>query len=192
MTDELQSTPESQPQDSNGTPDVISSPPKKANKKLWILLGVVVCLIGCCSIICIAVIGLGVYSANKSVDERAPVMAVLDSYMRYMVARDAESAYALFSPRAKRQIPLSEIQAMFEGNNYILFDGYQSLTVTDFTITKGVNTNPDVPQGTVAKVSGTITYKGGFQGSFSSVLEKVDGTWQLDGISVVVPPSKIN
>jgi hypothetical protein len=55
-----------------------------------------------------------------------------------------------------------------------------------------VNSNPDAPQGTVAEVSGTISYAGGIKGDFDAVLEKHGGKWQLDSINITVPPDKVS
>jgi hypothetical protein len=122
--------------------------------------------------------------------ERAPVEAVLDSFMKYMEANDVESAYALFSPRVQRQIPIDDVQEMIKGNNYVLFEGYQSISVQNIKLTAAVNTNPDLPQGTVANVKGFIEYSDGFTGNFTATLEKVDGLWMIHRIDINVPPNK--
>lgn len=189
MTDNLpQPLLQSQPENPPVTSDVISPPAKKSKKNLWIILGVALGALCLGSIICVAVIALG---AGKVAVEKAPIEAILDSYMKYMVAKDTESAYALFSPRAQRQFPTSKIQELIEGNNYIIFEGYQSLSVQSLNISVAAYTNPDVPQGTVAKVTGIIAYENGIQGTFNGTLEKVEGKWQLDGIFVSVPPNKL-
>jgi len=161
---------------------------KKSNKNLWIIVGIVVAVICICSIICLALFGT---SFVKVMVERAPVEAVLDTFMKNMEAKDVESAYALFSPRVQRQISQADLKEMIEGNNYVLFEGYQSLSVQNLNLSAAVNTNPDQPQGTVANVNGEISYSGGFTGSFDAVLEKVDGNWMLYFINVTVPPNKI-
>jgi hypothetical protein len=76
-------------------------------------------------------------------------------------------------------------------SSYVLFDGYQSVTIDTTNLTSAVNTNPDVPQGSVATVNGTVTYTGSVTGSFRATLEKEDGDWRLFLINVTVPPSKI-
>jgi hypothetical protein len=191
MVDELQQPlPESESTNPPVTPDIITLQHKKSNKNLWLILGIlgiVVAVICLCSILCVV---LGATSLGKGIAEGAPIESVLDSYMKYMEAKDVESAYALFSPRVQRQIPTSTIQELTVGNNYVLFEGYQSLSVQTISIGAVVNANPDIPQGTVAKVSGTISYEGDFQGTFNGTLEKVDGKWQIDDISVTVPPDK--
>jgi len=191
MTDASQPNfPTSQTEIPPAVPESITPPPKKSHKKVWIIVGVVLGLLGVCAIIiflCIAVIGIG---AGKVLTEKAPVESVLDAYMKFMAAKDIENAYALFSPRARRQIPISQLQDMIEGNNYYVFEGYQSLSVVNIKLSTMVNADPDVPQGTVANVSGTITYAGSFNGTFTGTLEKVDGAWQIDGIYVAVPPNK--
>ncbi len=191
MTDESQEVSlqqENQPISQPQVSDSISTQPQKSNKKTWVIVGIVIAVLCLCSIICVAVFGTSMY---KVYTEKAPVESVLDAYMRHMANKDAESAYALFSPRAQRQIPISKLQEMLEGNNYILFEGYQSLSVSNLNISASANTNPDLPQGTVAKVTGVIIFEGNIQGSFNGVLEKVDGEWMIDGMYITVPPDKI-
>src|ERR1700690_4039115 len=145
MTDELQqasSEPEVPPEPQVPIPPPLQ--PQKSNKHIWIVAGVAVVLLCLCSIACVALFGTAIY---KVYTEKAPVQGVLDSYMRYMANKDAESAYALFSPRAQRQIPISKVQEMLEGNNYFLFEGYQSLSVSNLNISAAASANPDAPQG---------------------------------------------
>ncbi len=193
MTDELQqSAPESQHEKPSVAPEVIAPHSQQSNKSLWVILAVAIGLVCCCSVICLVAIGLGGLGTFGAIaTEKAPIESVLGSYMKYMDAKDAKSAYALLSPRAQRQIPLSKVEELLEGNNYVVFEGYQSLSVGNLNISAAANTNPDVPQGTVANVTGTIKFKGGFQGTFTGVLEKVDGKWQIDSMYVVVPPDKV-
>ncbi|MEW6031044.1 MAG: hypothetical protein AB1554_16365 [Chloroflexota bacterium] len=182
-------------QDSSPAPliqpiESIAAPPsvKKSNKVLWLGIGgglLVVCL---CVVLCLA---LGGTSLLKVWQEREPVTEVIDSFMRAMVERDTERAFALFSTRARRQIKIDSLEEMLAGNNYALFEGYQSVTIQNINITTGVNTNPDVPQGLVAKVDGIVTYSGGFTGSFNAVLEREGDHWALDAININIPPNKI-
>lgn len=165
--------------------------PKKSHRNTWIVAGVAVGILCMCSIICIAIGAVAGVGGTAIYNEKAPIEAVLDSYLRSMANKDADSAYILFSPRAQRQVPVSQIQDLLEGNNYAIFEGYQSLSVSSLNISAAANTNPDVAQGTVAKVSGSIKYGGGFQGSFNGTLEKVDGQWMIHVINVTVPPDKI-
>lgn len=151
------------------------------------IIGIVIGILALCSLICIGVIGAGLIKVSI---EKAPIESVLDTYMQNIVANDIESAYALFSPRMQSQMPKSDIEQMTEGNNIYLFDGYKSLSVQNINISATVATNPDLPQGTVAKVSGIIFYEGEFTGQFSAVLEKVDGEWKIFGLNITVPPNK--
>jgi hypothetical protein len=189
MTEESQQvTP---PQENQPEPQVfnsVSSQPQKSNKNTWIIVGIAIAVVCLCSVICVAVFGTSMF---KVFQEKEPVENVLDTYMRHMANKDIESAYTLFSPRAQRQIPIAELEKLIEGNNYILFEGYQSLSVSNLNISAAANTNPDLPQGTVAKVTGILMFEGNIQGSFNGVLEKVDGTWMIDGMHITVPPDKI-
>ena len=165
-----------------------TSQPQKSKKNIWVIAGIVISALCLCSVACVAVFGTGLFQVYK---ERAPIESVLDAYMIAMENKDAKSAYTLFSPRAQRQIEVSTVQEMLEGNNYFLFEDYQSLSVTNINISAAANTNPDFPQGVVAKVNGVISYEDDIQGSFNAVLEKVDDKWMIHGINVTVPPSKI-
>jgi hypothetical protein len=186
---EVSSQQEMLPPQEPAVSDSISSQPKKSNKKTWMIIGIVAAILLLCSIICIALFGAGMYKVYK---EKAPVESVLDTYMQRMLDKDAESSFALFSPRAQRQMSISQLQEMFEGNNYLLYEGYQSLSISNIYISAAANTNPDLPQGTVAEVDGIIMYEGDIQGSFNGVLEKVDDEWMLYNITVTVPPEKFN
>jgi hypothetical protein len=170
------------------TSDATAPQPKKSKKKTWVIVGIVLGVLLLCSIVCVAVFGTGMYKIYK---EKAPVESVLDTYMQHMEDKDAESAYALFSPRAQRQVPVSDVQEMLEGNNYILFEGYRSLSVSNLNISAALNTNPDLPQGTVVIVTGVIQFEGGIQGSFNGTLEQVDGNWMIDAMYITVPPDKM-
>ena len=186
---EVSSQQEMLPPQEPAVSDSTSSQPKKSNKKTWMIIGIVAAILLLCSIICIALFGTGMYKVYK---EKAPVESVLDTYMQRMLDKDAESSFALFSPRAQRQMSISQLQEMFEGNNYLLYEGYQSLSISNIYISVAANTNPDLPQGTVAEVDGIIMYEGDIQGSFNGVLEKVDDEWMLFSITVTVPPDKFN
>jgi hypothetical protein len=187
MSDEMQQ-PLSAPQPGNPsiTPGVIASQPKRSNNGLWVFISVAVGLICCCMFICMATIAVGVgYFAA----EKAGVESVLDSFMKNMAARDAESAYALFSPRAQRQFSISKIQQELDDNNFVLFDGYQGLFVLTININPAANSDPDKPQGIVADVTGIITYKSGVQGDFNATLEKVNNKWKIYGMNVILKPN---
>jgi hypothetical protein len=124
-------------------------------------------------------------------NETDSIEQVLDSYMQLMQARDAQSAYDLFSPFARQQISLSDIQGMLVGRSYSIFEGYQSLSVQSLNSGITMNSSDNMPQGTVANVMGIVTYDGGIQGNLSATLDKVDGTWHIVMIYVGVPSEKL-
>ena len=169
-------------------PQPVVQPPKKSKKWIWVVVGISLSALCLCAV---AVAVFIVYGAKQVTIERSPIESILDQYMQAMANKDAEGAYALFSPRAQRQIPISDLQMWITGNNYLLFEGYQSLSVDQLKINAAVNLDPDAPQGTVAVVSGTTSYSGGFKGTFSGTLEKVNRKWMIDGIFTYVSPDKI-
>jgi len=158
-------------------------PGKKPTRTILIVVGVLV--LG--TIVCIGVFLLG---ARNIAVEKAPIEEVLHSFMISMVARDTTDAYALFSTRAQRQVPISNLENLLLGNNYVLFDGYQSLSVQNLNLQNVVNTNPDIPSGYLANVTGAISYQDGFQGSITGLLEKENGKWRINSINITVPPEK--
>jgi hypothetical protein len=123
--------------------------------------------------------------------EQAAITPVVDRFMQAMAQRDANAAYQIFSSRAQRQTPLADMTKLLSGANYVLFDGYQSVAIDSTNLSNAINTDPDVPQGTVANVSGKVAYSGGVTGTFRATLEKEAGAWRLFSINVVVPPEKM-
>ena len=193
MTDEfLELASQTTVEGSESAPNEVSpAVSKKTNRKTWIIAGSVIGGFGLCIILCIILaIVAGGTSMGLVFKENAPVASVIDKFMRNMEAKDFESAYALFSPRSQRQTPISDLEKLAEGNNHVLFDGYKNVSIESLNLNAAVNSNPDMPQGRVANVSGTISYKGNFTGQFSAILEKVDDQWMIHHISVIVPPEK--
>jgi hypothetical protein len=188
MTDESQELI-SEPKTESPTvqPNAGTPVPNTSNRQLWIIAGLFVAILCLCIFPCLGLVGTGV---GKVIVERAPVEATLDTFMKNMEAKVVESAYALFSPRAQRQMPIIDIEELIQGNNYKVFEGYESLTIQNFNLTAAANTNPDMPQGTVAKVTAMVSYSDGFTGNLTAVLEKVDGEWRLFNFHVNVPPDK--
>jgi hypothetical protein len=140
---------------------------KKSKKKLWIILGLGVGVLILAAIFCYAIIG------NLS-KEANPIQTISDTFMKYLVAKDAESAYALTSPRFQQQVPIDNLQQLINGENYNTIEGYQSLKITNIRVNYGV------PQ--TAEVSGVITYTS-TQGEFSATLEKVNNNWMISSFN---------
>lgn len=187
MNDEIQQ-PVSEPKKENPEIEVIfeSLAPKKSNKDLWILAGTVVAVL--CLFSFVATVGNGFRELKV---ERAPLEATLDTLMKYMEAKDVESAFALFSWRAQRQMSITDLEELTEGNNYVEFEGYESISLQNLNLTVGANFfNPDIPQGTVADVTAIVSYTDGFTGNLTAVLEKVYDVWKVYSFGVVVPPDK--
>ncbi|MFO7584172.1 MAG: hypothetical protein R6W69_05530 [Anaerolineales bacterium] len=190
MDEIKESSPEPTMESPINGPMVTPAPVKESNKNLWIIAGLAISIICVCSFCCIALIGISGAGFGAVMNERAPVELVLDAFMKNMEAQDIENAYALFSPRVQREISVDDVQKMIGGNNYVLFDGYQSLSVRNLKLSSAANTNPKLPQGTVANVDGVIEYSGDFSGNFTAILEKVDGDWMIHQININVPPDK--
>lgn len=160
------------------------------SRKKALIIGAVL-LVGLC--LCV---GFGVVTSDASpfrvAAQRRDIGTVIDAFMRAMANKDAGQAQALFSARAKKQTTRSAIEKIFESNDFVLFYGYMNVEVASLYIGPVVSTNPDAPQGIIARVSGRLAYEGGYRGSFQATLEKEGNEWRLHGIQVTVPPEKIN
>jgi len=167
----------------------MAGPSTNANRGLIVLVAVV----GCALLLCggLAVWGVG-SSLLISVTEKDDVRVTLDRFMRNMAAKDVASAYAMFSSRARRQMPISKLEEITRPPNYSLIEGYRALEIVDITVRRSANTNPDVPQGTVAEIRAALSYTGGFTGQLTSVLEKENGRWTLHFFNITVPPAKLH
>ena len=140
-----------------------------------------------CATLCALVFGSSLLGVATQKDA---VAKVIDASMQAMSKKNANQAYALFSKRTQRQVPISKVEEALQGANFAVYDGYLKIEITSLTIGPQVNTNPDVPQGTVAKVAGTVTYEGGYKGQFQAILEQEDSEWKVDGLNVTAPPQK--
>jgi hypothetical protein len=170
-------------------PGVAGSAPGVAQRKGRLAFALVALLLalGLCVVICVAA---SATSSARTDAEKPGIESVLDQFMNAMERRDLDEAYSLFSTRARRQVSRSEIGGLLEGSNYVLVEGYQRLSITRLRIEVAVNTNPDIPQGTLAHVEAAVEYEGGFTGSMQALLEQEQGEWRLFTMNVQVPPDK--
>ncbi len=165
-------------------------PPTPSKRRFpWKILALVVLALALlCGVLTLVATLTGRHVALK---EEPAIAETLDSLMQSMAAGDIDAAYGLFSPRAQRQFPqedLAKLAAMLDG---LMFKGYESLTIERLIISKSFNTNPDLPQGTVAQVQAVVHYQGGHEGRLTAVLEKVEGQWRLHHFNVTVPPEMV-
>jgi hypothetical protein len=170
-----------------------SNVPKKKRRTTVIVVAVVVVAVCLCSSICVVAGGWGIVTGIiKAAQERDDVTAVIDQFMGEMEKKDAAAAYALFSTRAQRQMVLSNLEKLVEGSNYVIFDGYESVVVTNLSIKAAFNTNANAARGTIAEVAAVVTYEGGITGKLTAILEEEDGEWRLHNFNITVPPSKMD
>jgi len=162
---------------------------KKSNRNVFIFIGVSLILICLCVGVTGLTIGKGIVMFNM---EQPKVENVIDEYMTAMADKDASQAYKLLSTRAKRNVSLADNEILLEGNNYVLFEGYLSVTLASLTLNTTFDTDPDMPQGVVAEVDGMISYADGFTGDFTAVLEREGEEWRLYSINLSVPPNKLS
>lgn len=166
-----------------------TTPPKvKKTMKPWMIVLIILAVLIMVAISCIATL----FISNKIVSlEKEPAADVIDEFLLNMSQKDYANAYELFSPRAKKTVQLSLLKRFTEDDYFFVYKDFSNLTILEFTILHSVNSDPDMPQGKTAKVSGEVHYTDGITGYFDSVLEKVDGKWMIFNINVTVPPDKL-
>jgi hypothetical protein len=167
----------------------IPNPPKKSNKAIiWIIIVCALCL-GCITIIGVSVmLAKGIKGLGNTSQEAT---TVIESYIRDMAAREYEPAYDLLCPKAQKKVSVEDLKKLTEGNNYELYDGFESISIVNFRSTQAFNTNPNLPQGDVLTLDGSVIYSDDFTGTFSATLEKVDGEWKIFSIFITIPPNKV-
>jgi hypothetical protein len=175
----------------SGVPEIVTDfpvpPKKKHGKKFWILIIIAASILGCMAL-CVSFVVLSLVRSNT---EREPILKILDSYMTNMKSKNAKEAYTLFTPRLKKKLPLKELESFTKGNNYIIFEGYQKLSIKKIVMTKAFNTNPDMPRGDVATIQAEVYYAGGIVGQMQATMEKNGDSWTIYYVNVVVPPDKM-
>jgi len=129
-------------------------------------------------------------SGSSVSDAQNAAWELVDAYMRAMANKDVPQAYALFSTRLRQVYSLSDVEGLLQGDNYGLFEGYESIEVDNVTVTSRFSTNPAIPK-TMAQVKGAINYQGGVQGTFEANMELEGGQWRLSKVWIVVPPEKL-
>lgn len=164
-------------------------PPSKSKRNQYLIIGIAIAGVCVMTLLCVALAVRGVAGFGS---DRTAMQQLIDQFMRDMAKKDAESAIALFSSHARSQMEISTLEKLLQGNNFVLFDGYQSDTVDSINYTAAFNTNPKLPQGKVANIRGTVHYAGGIQGVYQAVLEQDGGEWRLFGINITVPPDKFS
>ena len=107
---------------------------------------------------------------------------VVSQFMTAMLNRDVTAAVALFPAGSEAEIQ-PQLEVML-ADQYYLFDGYQSITVTS------LNTSLAEGQSTT-ELEGQVTYTGEITGTFQASLFKEGETWKLTNINLNVPEEKV-
>jgi hypothetical protein len=150
---------------------------------LWWVAGGALVSMCCCGSFCLIPMGGAVYQAAT---ERDDVEQVVTEFLADLDAKRFDSCLSRFSARSVRVASLTR-ESMEKLAEQPDFRGCQTAHVTNINVTYTVNSNQDLPQGTVANVSGTVTYSDGATGTVTAVLEKEKGAWRLHQLTVNRP-----
>jgi hypothetical protein len=102
---------------------------------------------------------------------------VVDQFLKYAAARDAESAYALFSSLAKAEVPAEAFAESLQGDFGDYVQGYQDLSVSSLNITSNAD-------GTYAEMNGTVNYADGSTRAFDARLDKENDIWLVTSLNI--------
>ena len=150
---------------------------------VWWLLGGVLLTFFCCGGLCLIPIGRAVYRAAT---ERDDVEQVITAFLTDLEAKRFEACLAYFSARSIRVASLSK-EGMEQLAENPAFRGAQVAHVTNINVTYAFNSNSDEPQGTIANVTGTVTYADGATGSLQATLEQEKKIWRLHKLNLNRP-----
>lgn len=161
--------------------------PNKRPKKKYFVFGFLLGVAALCSLFYIGFIKI---NSNFFEKEKAPITAMIDSFMQAMTHKDFETAFALFGPQVQNQLLLNDLEGMVTSNNFKLFEGYQKVEIRNMKTTSAIFLDQKDIKGIIYIVDGYIEYKGGYSGKLESVLKKIDGKWVIYGFNVTILTSQ--
>jgi hypothetical protein len=113
---------------------------------------------------------------------------VVERFMQLMLTKRAAAAESLFArPRGDPDDVHGQLQAMSQGLNYVLFDGYRALATDGYRVER---TQYCVLNSHTIALTGMVSYDDGSRGRFTATLTDDEGDWEILKINVIVPPSK--
>ncbi len=81
-------------------------------------------------------------------------------------------------------VPLDKFKKELDSELVKSYSDYESMQIGTSNIMFMANTDPDMPTGQVAKISGIIKYKDGSTARFLATLQREDEAWRIWGINV--------
>ena len=154
---------------------------KKKRRNRNLIIGAVVVglavLVGCCMLV---VSFVKDFAGNIGTGNE-----VLTEFLQAMSEKDVDSAYALMSERAKVEVSRDDLQELVDGANFVLFDGFEDLTIT--STHQRTTTN----FGTYLEIEGIVLFEHEFRGSLEAIVHKEGEEWKITSVNVTVPPDKM-
>ncbi len=148
----------------------------------------VIIVLLCCAFVVCALVYLRNYRLGQSAKD--DVALVIDGFMQAMARKDISEAYSDYSTRGRQVTAQMQLDQLAQESFY-LFSGYQSFQLQDMAVQSVYDTNPDMPQGTVANIYGVVTYGGNHMGEIRATLERHENKWGLYGIQIIVQANKV-
>ena len=131
-------------------------------------------------------------SPQTIADAKVQTRSLILAYAHGMAKKDYDTVYALFSKRVHRQMSIEEIEEFGDVEaNFAIVDGIQSVEINSLKLLKQANTNPNMPQGSVATVIGIANFDDGFTGRVDAVFELESETWRIHHINISISPERL-
>jgi hypothetical protein len=130
---------------------------------------------------------------RQQTQDTPDAIPILDAFMKRMEEKDPEAALELWSTCGRGYISLAVLENLQKGDNYALFEGYESIELTKFITIDRISSSLEISQSTIAEVEGTVTYEGFDEfGFFTGALIEVENdVWRICQFHINVPPSKL-
>lgn len=151
---------------------------KRKNKRIIIGVIVIFLLIICAGCV---IVGNLVRNLDFSFDSDSPTV---EEFIQSMSDKDVDHAYGMLSTSGQATYSRADMNAMVDGIDFVLFEGFQDITITNFKSYSGTN-------GTYQQVQGMVNYQNQWQGEFYFILDKEDGEWKVSSFEITVPPGKV-
>jgi hypothetical protein len=166
-------------------PEIDSPINKNSKTNTWITLGIIICVIVACTILCEAAMGIRIVNIFK---EKTLIQTTILKFMKSMEAKDINSAYSLLFNQ--ENLTLSDLEK-YCNSEYYVFDGIEKLTMDKIKYSDYFEGGIGTPPLLTAYVNYKITYKDGRETNFYMELVK-SNEWMIDDFNIMVSPKNLD
>lgn len=115
--------------------------------------------------------------------ETKSIGAMVDDFLTAMANKETEKAYTMGTSQGDANTWQAGIDNLLQGNNFVLFEGYREISLTNINISQFGTEK-------YAEVQGDVMYEGDFIGTFSADVVKEGQLWKFRSVTVNAPAEK--